>query len=102
MRLYTSATQALAAGASSSAAPAPAALPPWPGIAAGYPQEGWAPSVVQPPPPQPPSNAGLGFIIGGVGLGVLGVGAAVIQNGTIKHVLLLELLTEYGAGTLVS
>ena len=31
-----------------------------------------------------------------------GVGAAVIQNGTIKHVLLLELLTEYGAGTLVS
>lgn len=34
--------------------------------------------VVQPPPPQPPSNAGLGFIIGGVGLGVLGVGAAVM------------------------
>ena len=31
-----------------------------------------------------------------------GVGAAVIQNGTVKHVLLLELLTEYGAGTLVS
>ena len=31
-----------------------------------------------------------------------GVGASVIQNGTVKHVLLLELLTEYGAGTLVS
>lgn len=30
------------------------------------------------PPPPPPSNAGLGFIIGGVGLGVLGVGAAIM------------------------
>ena len=41
----------------------------------------------------------LGMCAAGV---TSGVGAAVIQNGTVKHVLLLELLTEYGAGTLVS
>lgn len=31
-----------------------------------------------PPPTAPPSNAGLGLIIGGVGLGVLGVGAGIM------------------------
>ncbi len=33
---------------------------------------------LQSPPPAQPSNAGLGLIIGGVGLGVLGVGTAIM------------------------
>ena len=40
--------------------------------------EGPKVETVTAPPPQPPANEGVGLIIGGVGLGVLGIGAAIM------------------------
>lgn len=45
---------------------------------AGVVNEGPKDNVVAPPPSAPPANNGLGLIIGGVGLGVLGVGTAIM------------------------
>lgn len=45
---------------------------------AGVVKEDTKDDVVAPPPAAPPANNGLGLIIGGVGLGVLGVGTAIM------------------------